>query len=133
METSTEVRDGWLRFCERMSASDVAAFADVVSTQAHLVIGNAPGEWIDDRSRMRHGFEAERVALAPGAPEGYVDGSLGYVVDQPTFAFPDGSSIGVRVTAVFRQEDATWRLVHMHVSVGVPDDQVVALQEKWGR
>ena len=35
------------------------------------------------------------------------------------------------VTAVFRREEGDWRLVHMHVSVGVPDDVVVELQSRW--
>ena len=36
-----------------------------------------------------------------------------------------------RLTAVLRREDGAWKLVHMHVSVGVPDDEVVELQNRW--
>jgi len=64
-------------------------------------------------------------------PVGYEEGSTGWVVDQPTFRFPDGSAMRTRLTAVWRQEDGVWKLVHMHVSVGVPDDEVVGLQERW--
>ena len=56
---------------------------------------------------------------------------MGWVVDQPTFFFPDGSSMQTRLTAVLRREDDAWKLVHMHVSVGVPDEEVVDLQQRW--
>jgi hypothetical protein len=83
---------------------------------ATLVIGTAPGEWVTERARLRFGFEAVGVRIEPGEPVGYEEGALGWVVDQPTFYFPDGSSR---------------RLVHMHVSVGVPDEEVAELQQRW--
>jgi hypothetical protein len=36
-----------------------------------------------------------------------------------------------RLTAVLRREDERWKVVHMHVSVGVPDEEVSDLQERW--
>lgn len=36
-----------------------------------------------------------------------------------------------RLTAVHRQEAGHWLLVHMHVSVGVPDEEVLELQRRW--
>jgi SnoaL-like domain len=131
MEQSEGTRDAWLRFCERLSAGDVDSFDELVSPEARLIIGTAPGEWIEDRDRMRLGFEAEGVALEPGEPAGYEDGAMGWVADQPTFAFPDGSAMKARVTAVMREEDGVWRLVHAHFSVGVPDEEVIELQERW--
>lgn len=38
------------------------------------------------------------------------------------------STIKPRVTSVWRQEGEAWKLVHAHFSVGVPDEEVVALQ-----
>jgi SnoaL-like domain len=69
--------------------------------------------------------------LSAGEPVGYEEGSLGWVVDEPTFFFPDGSAMQTRLTAVLHREDGTWKLLHMHVSVGVPDDEVVELQKRW--
>ena len=122
-----------LRFCERLSAGDVASFDELVSPDpAALVIGTAPGEWVTERDRMRFGFEAEGLRLEAKDPVGYEEGSLGWVVDQPAFVFPDGSAMQTRLTAVMHQEeDGRWKLVHMHVSVGVPDEQVVDLQRRW--
>jgi hypothetical protein len=133
MQQSAEVRDAMLRFYDRLSASDVGSFDELVSREpATLIIGTAPGEWVTERERMRFGFEAEGVRLEAGErPAGYEEGLLGWFVDEPTFFFPDGSSMDTRLTAVMHQEDSRWKLVHMHVSVGVPDEEVVELQRRW--
>ncbi len=132
MRQSEGVREAWLRFCERLSAGDVASFDELVSQEpAALIIGTAPGEWVTERERMRFGFETEGLRLEAKDPVGYEEGSLGWVVDQPAFVFPDGSVMQARLTAVMHQEEGRWKLVHMHVSVGVPDEQVVELQQRW--
>jgi ketosteroid isomerase-like protein len=131
MQPSVAVRDAFLRFCDRLSAGDVSAFDDLVAGDAKLIIGTAPGDWIEDRDRIRFGFEAEGVRIEPSAPVAYEEGTMAWVVDQPTFVFPDDSSISTRVTMVLRAADGGWKVVHGHFSVGVPDDEVVALQQKW--
>ena len=132
MRQSAEVRDAMLRFYDRVSASDVESFDELVSQEATLIIGTAPGEWVTERDRMRFGFEAEGVRLEAGDnPAGYEEGSLGWFVDEPSFFFPDGSAMSTRLTAILHQEDGRWKLVHMHVSVGVPDEEVVELQKRW--
>ena len=132
MQQSAEVRDAMLRFYDRLSASDVASFDQLVSQDpATLVIGTAPGEWVTERDRLRSGFETEGVRIQAAEPAGYEEGSLGWVVDEPRFFFPDGSAMKTRLTAVLHREDGTWKLIHMHVSVGVPDEEVAALQERW--
>jgi hypothetical protein len=131
MDESGDVRDAYVAFCDRLSASDVDSFDDLVSREAALIIGTAPGEMIEDRDRMRFGFEAEGVSLTPRNPTGYAEASMGWAVDEPEFRFPDGSAIRARVTAVWRSEDGRWKLVHAHFSVGVPDEEVVDLQRRW--
>jgi hypothetical protein len=132
MKQSAEVRDAMLQFYDRLSASDVASFDQLVSQEpATLIIGTAPGEWVTERDRMRFGFETEGVRIEAGEPAGYEESSMGWVVDEPVFFFPDGSAMKTRLTAILRREDGTWKLVHMHVSVGVPDEEVVELQKRW--
>ena len=133
MRESAAVRDAMLRFYDRLSANDVASFDRVVSSDpATLVIGTAPGEWVTERPSLRFGFETEGVRIDPGPnPRGYESGSMGWVVDEPTMFYPDGSAIKTRLTSVLHDEDGDWKLVHMHVSVGVPDEEVVDLQTRW--
>jgi hypothetical protein len=133
MRTSAAVRDAMLHFYDRISASDVGSFESLVSRDpATLVIGTAPGEWITERHRLRYGFEAEGLRITPGEAVGYEEGSLGWVVDTPTYFFPDGSAMRTRLTAILKNEDGDWWLVHMHLSVGVPDEEVVQLQKRLG-
>ena len=133
MRQSTAVRDAMLRFYDRLSASDVASFDELVAPDAALIIGTAPGEWVTERERMRFGFEAEGLRLeTAGEPVAYEEGSLGWMADEPRFVFPDGSAMKTRLTAVLREVDGRWALVHMHVSVAVPDEEVLDLQKRWG-
>jgi hypothetical protein len=121
-----------LRFYDRLSAGDVAVFDEIVSSHpATLVIGTAPGEWVRERDRLRFGFETEGFRLEPGDTEGWAERTLGWVTDTPTFVFPDGSTMATRLTGVFLMEEGTWKLVHMHASVAVPDEEVVELQQRW--
>jgi hypothetical protein len=132
MRQSAYVREAMLRFYDRLSAGDVGSFDELVSREpATLVIGTAPGERVNDRAGLRFGFEAEGVRMEAGDPLGYEEGSLGWVVDEPTFFFPYGSSMQTRLTADMHREEARWKLVHMHLSVGVPDEEVVELQKRW--
>jgi len=134
LQASDDVRDTVLRFYDRLSAGDVGSFDSIVSADpAALVIGTAPGEWVTERDRLRFGFEAEGMRIDPGpSPVGYELGDVGWVVDEPIYVFPGGSAMATRVTAVLQREDGDWRIVHMHVSVGVPDEEVLELQTKWG-
>jgi hypothetical protein len=133
MNDSAAVREAWLRFCDRLSAGDVASFDDVVSGHpATTVIGTAPDEIVTERAQLRYGFEAEGLTLEPAAPAAYEQGDLGWAMDEPSFVFPDGSRVKLRTTLVFRREEEVWKLLHMHASVGVPDEEVVELQQRWG-
>jgi len=132
MQESIEVADAMLNFYDRLSANDVASFERIVSTHpATVVVGTAPGERVTERDRLRFGFETEGVSMETGGAIGYQEGSMGWVLDEPTMYLPDGSGIKTRLTGVFHREGEAWMLVHMHVSVGVPDDEVVDLQKRW--
>jgi hypothetical protein len=131
MQQSQSVKEAWLRFCDGVSNGKVEEFDDIVSEEANLIIGTAPGEIITDRAAMRFGFETEGVTLDSRSARAYEEGSIGWVVDEPKFGFPDGTAFDCRVTAIARREGDAWRLVHAHFSVGVPDEEVVELQKKW--
>ena len=134
MEESAAIRDSVLAFYRGMTSKAIEQFDDIVSGDpATLVIGTAPGEWVTERPRLRFGFETEGLTLEPGPkPTGYREGSMGWFVDEPWFGFPGGSGMRTRLTAVVREEAGRWKIVHMHFSVGVPDEEVQALQARWG-
>jgi hypothetical protein len=134
MERDAGVVSTMLDFYDRVTASDVASFDRLVSADpATLVIGTAPGEWVTERDRLRYGFEAEGLSIEAGpSPAGYASGEVGWFVDEPVYRFPDGGGIRTRATAILTRQDDTWQIVHMHVSVGVPDEEVIESQSRWG-
>jgi hypothetical protein len=139
MRRSAQVRDTLLRFYEVFSAADLEGFAQIIAQEEDegiLVIGTDAGDWAEGRERWIAAREAlmhtmEGLRLEAGEePQGYEEGSMGWVVDRPRAVLPDGT-ISTRLTGVVRQEEGEWRLVHIHLSVGVPDGEVVELQKRW--
>jgi ketosteroid isomerase-like protein len=137
MPQSAEVRDTLLRFYEVFSTQDLQSLAQIVAQEAEgvLVIGTA-GEWIEGREQwiaateaLMHEMEGFRLE-AGEEPHSYEEGSMGWVADRPRVVLPDGT-ISTRLTGVVRQEEGEWRFVHLHLSVGVPDEEVVELQRRW--
>jgi hypothetical protein len=134
MERSAGVRDGILRFYERFSTGEAAGFAEgIANAEGVSVIGTGPGEGHDDRDdwistygQMMQG-EMAGTRLEGRDPRAYEEGSLGWGVDEPHFVFPDASRLPTRLTAVLRQDDGEWKVVHLHFSVGVPDEQAMQL------
>ena len=138
MRRSAGVRDTLLRFYEAFSAPDLEGFAQLIAREDEgvLVIGTDPGDWAEGRGRwiaareaLTHSMEGLRLE-AGEEPQGYEEGSMGWVADRPTAVLPEGP-ISTRLTGVVRQEGGEWRLVHIHLSVGVPDEEVVKLQRRW--
>ncbi len=137
MQPSAEVRDTLLRFYEVFSAQDLQSVEQMIAQQAEgvLAIGTA-GEWLEGREQwiaateaLMHEMEGLRME-AGEEPHCYEEGSMGWVADRPKAVLPDGM-ISTRLTGVVRQEEGEWRFVHLHLSVGVPDEEVVELQRRW--
>jgi hypothetical protein len=79
-----------LRFYDRLSASDVESFDSIVSSDpARVVIGTAIGEIHRERAKLRAGFEAEGARITAGDPTAFEEGSMGWVIDEPSFVFGD--------------------------------------------
>jgi len=134
MKESTAVRDAMHRFFDRLSANDVSAFYDLVEVgDATLVLGTAPGEIVRDEERLRFGFEFEGLTMKPGEEHGaWEEGTVGCYVGEPIITLPNGTKQSWRMTTVWHRSGDTWKLVHMHASVGVPDEEVADLQARWG-
>jgi SnoaL-like domain len=139
MRRSAEVRDTLLRFYEVFPAGDPERFAQIIAQQDEgvLVIGTDPAQWTEGRERWLAAREAVVHAMeglrfeAGEEPRGYEEGSMGWVNDRPRAVLPDGNAISTRLTGIVHREEREWRLVHIHLSVGVPDEEVVELQERW--
>jgi hypothetical protein len=133
MQRSAGVEQAVRRFYERFSANDVDGFdAGVSAEEDGLIIGTGPTEWYEGRDAWI-GAYAEQIAAIPGIrieagrPRGWEAGDVGWASDRPTFIFPDGTSIPVRMTAVFLREGGEWKPVQAHFSFGVPDEVMMSV------
>ena len=130
VQPSDDVRNGMLRFYEAFSSGDPGAIDAVVTRGDAVVIGTDARQWTVGRESWVQGYR-EAIELFPNITVrsghdlvAYAEGSLGWATDRPTFLLADGLALPARTSAVLRQEDGTWKLVHLHVSFGVPDDKL---------
>ena len=132
MSPSTEIRDTVLEMYRRMLAGEAEAANDLISRDPALIFIGSAGEWIDDQATLRSGTQVAGEGLEAGPnPVGYANGDVGWFADQPSWRFADGTRAEMRLTAVLQREPAGWRIVNVHMSVAVPDDQCVMLQRRW--
>jgi hypothetical protein len=131
MQESIAVRDGLRTFYERFSAHDPNGFADILATGPGVsVIGTAPAEGHDTReawvSTYAKFIPDVGMRLEGGTnPRGWEEGTVGFAIDEPRFVMRDGSYLPTRLTGVLHLEDGAWKVVHVHFSVGVPDEDAI--------
>lgn len=130
MEESAELKGLMLRFYETISRGDLSMVEDGFSDEpGGLWIGTDPKEWWDSRAKVLNAWRAQLVELGgptdikPGPLQAWQRGDVGWAADRPTAVLPDGSKIEFRLTAVF-ERDHPWRFVQVHLSVGVPNEEV---------
>ena len=132
MSPSTEIRDTVLQMYRHMLAGEGDEANELISRDPALVFIGSAGEWIDDQDTLRAGKQVPGEGLVAGPnPIGYANGDVGWFADQPSWHFADGTSAEMRLTAVLQHEAVGWRIVNVHMSVAVPDDQCVMLQRRW--
>ena len=129
MKESTEVKDAMARYWAGLGAADPAVGDTLItSTDPAIVVGTGPGEGRDGSDAWRQGYRdtIEQLAglvIEPGpAPRAFEESGVGWLTDEPTWVMADGTRVPTRVTTVWHQEDGDWRVVHLHLSIGVPDE-----------
>jgi hypothetical protein len=128
---SVDIKDTVVRFYQRMRASDMAGFDEFISTDPSLLVIGSANEWYTERERLRGVFRLRNQGLEGGADLiAYENGDMGWFIDRPDWIFSDGSRMHTRFTAILHREGSGWKFVHWHLSVGVPDEDAVALQRR---
>lgn len=74
------------------------------------------------------GFRQLGATFNTSNARAWTDGDLGFVVDRPTVTLKDGRSVQIRGTTILHKEGGTWKMVHQHASIGVPNEQVDAFR-----
>ncbi|GAC1513533.1 MAG: hypothetical protein NVS2B16_18630 [Chloroflexota bacterium] len=136
MQQSQEVLDAYKHITQDIFGGRITSVNDVLSSSDGVSgIGTDPTEWWVGRESLAPILDAQFAAFRQlGATfntsntEAWIDGDVGFVVDQPTVTLKDGRSVHMRATTILHKEGGTWKLLHQHVSIGVPNDQVEAFR-----
>jgi len=51
----------------------------------------------------------------------FAEGTVGWASERRTSQLPNGKEISIRETFVFHQEEGEWKIVQLHVSLGIPN------------
>lgn len=131
MQPSPEIRALVMRQLQLMAAKDVAAVMDLATHEpGFLLMGSAPSEWFTSSGAAEPMVRASVEGGSGRVPENieieaYQEGSVGWAGVRWRSQLPNGASLTLRWSEIFHQEGGTWKLVHGHVSVAVPDELVM--------
>jgi hypothetical protein len=131
MDRSPEVEKLAVAWLAGMNAGDAVAVASLfVENEATTVIGNGADQWFTGdaytRTRLNNSLgEHGGIPFEPGSPAGWASGDTGRFADQVTLVFP-AKTIPLRMTGVAIRHDSAWRLVQLHVSAAVSDEDLLA-------
>jgi len=111
-----------------LSGEQAQSIQDTYSHQEGVVIiGNDPNEWFDDRYSVLAFMQAggsNKMEITVHNLKACSEGSVGWTMDRVSVKLSSGVEIPVRHTRIFHKEDGAWKMVHLHVSVAVPDDKI---------
>ena len=129
MERSDELRDVILTTFEAFSSQDASLIDRHTSRhEGVLLIGSDPNEWIEGEQAadaLKEDLQDSTVGVSvPGEVEAFVEGTVGWASGRPVWTLEDGREIPTRWTAVYHQEDGEWKAVQVHISVGVPNEEL---------
>jgi hypothetical protein len=130
MDRSPEVEHLAIAWLASMKAGDTVAVASLfVASEATTVIGNGADQWFTGdaytRKRLDNSIgENGGIPFEPGSPIGWAQGDTGWFADQVTVVFP-AKTIPLRMTGVALRQDGMWRLVQLHVSAAVSDEDLL--------
>lgn len=131
-EPSTEVMELMTRFYQAASKGDFELIDKLLSRRAEVLwIGTDPNEWWKTPDAVRRAWQAQTAELGGPAPiiggnvTAYQHGEVAWVADRPAFHLPDGRSLPLRLTAVWVREPEGWRMVQVHLSLGVANESVL--------
>jgi adenylate cyclase len=129
MQPSTELENLILQLYKKEASGGLCKFArHLYSRQKDMLfIGSDPNEWLEDFDSVIHFYEEASAAvlgIQVDNLKAYSEGTVGWVADRVTAKLPDGVEVPVRHTYIFHKENGAWKMVHLHASIGVPNEKI---------
>lgn len=132
MQPSAEIKELMTRFYEAASKGDFEFVDGLLSRRAGVLwIGTDPDEWWESPEAVFKAWQAQTAELGGPAPitggnvTAYQHGDVAWVSDRPTFHLPNGKTLPFRLTAVWQREPEGWRIIQVHISLAVPNEEAV--------
>ena len=130
MQKSKELADiiaGWFKAAARGDASYADKHLSKRSTM--LLVGTDPKEWIRGKAAAQFLMDEAKasggkVKVSVGNVEAYKEGTVGWGIANPTIILPNGKKFQPRWSAVFHKENGRWKIIQIHASAGVPNEQI---------
>jgi len=131
MQPCDELKNIALQHYGKFISNDHAdSVKDLYSLQEGVtIIGNDPDEWFEDRATIEAFIQAggsSKLEIEVKNLVAYCEGSVGWTADRVTVKLPNGHELPVRHTRIFHRENDAWKLVHLHVSIAVPNESIEA-------
>lgn len=132
MEDVAGLRTVMLGFYDALARGDADHLEQLISRQDGVLgIGTDPDEWWMGHTKLRGIMKTQmaemggHITIVDSDPVAHAEGTVGWVADRPRFRLDDGTESPIRLTATFHKEQDDWKIVQFHVSVGVPNEEVV--------
>jgi ketosteroid isomerase-like protein len=131
MKQSIELRDLVLQYYKALSSEDISFIENLFSQHAEvLAIGSDPNEWWAGYKTIISVFKSQLGEI--GGPKfvgvntkAYNEGTVGWAASQVIIKMPDKQEIPFRMTFVFHQENGRWKILQVHASVGVLNEELI--------
>lgn len=130
MHPSDEIKNAVLHLYASMTSGDISVIERLFSRQSGvLAIGSDPNEWWTDYVTINQVFSAQfkggssKPIIAQDL-HAFAEGTVGWASERRTSRLQNGKEITIRETFVFHQEEGEWKIVQLHVSLGIPNENV---------
>jgi SnoaL-like domain len=129
MSDSNEAQSLLLRLYDAMSTGSNDAIAQLFSPEEVLLIGSDPKEWLPsyrsiiDTLTLQMQEMGGSIPVQPREPTGFSGTDMGWAADRPSLRLPDGTEIQTRVSIVGKRGMDGWKIVHLHLSLGVGNEE----------
>ena len=131
MEKSTELANliaGWFTAAAKGDASYANKHLSKRATM--LLVGTDPKEWIRGKAAAKFLMDEAtavggKIKVSVGKVEAYKEGSVGWGIANPTITLPNRKKFQPRWSAVFHRENGKRKIIQIHASAGVPNEQLL--------
>jgi ketosteroid isomerase-like protein len=129
MQRSPEVEAVVIEMLEAMKTGDADVATAGLSEDLTTAIGTDAEEWWEGYDTSAKAFRAQLEASG-GLPiemtdvRGYEHDGMGWFEARGSVAVENAAAAVVRMTGVLRREPDAWRVVQVHASAGIPNEEL---------